>query len=234
VTGGASGIGLATARLLRDEGAEVAILDRHAEAVADEDLHPQQVDVVDEVAVNRAVDAAAESLGGPADLLVTSAGVYVVTALDDLTTEQWELAQQVNARGTFLAARAFRRRGAGSETDAAIVALSSIAATRAYAAEPYAAYAASKAGVTALVRQMALEWAPSIRVNAVSPGVIKTPMLRLDGDAAVLDGFLTAQVPLKRLGRTDEVAAAIAFLLSDAASYITGVDLPVDGGSLVL
>ena len=76
--------------------------------------------------------------------------------------------------------------------------------------------------------------APSIRVNAVSPGVIKTPMLTLDSDPAMLGDFLDTSVPLRRLGQADEVAAAIAFLLSDAASYITGVDLPVDGGSLVL
>jgi 3-oxoacyl-[acyl-carrier protein] reductase len=184
---------------------------------------PEQVDA----ALERATDA----LGGPPDLLVNAAGVYPVGPLADTDPAEWDAVVAVNLRGAFLVGRAFARGLAGAA--GAIVNVASIAAHRGDAAEPAAGYAASKAGLLGLTRQMAVEWAPAIRVNAVSPGVIDTPMLRLMDERDAGEAYLRDRVPLQRLGGAGEVARAIAFLLSDDASYVTGVTLPVDGGVLV-
>ena len=113
--------------------------------------------------------------------------------------------------------------------------LASTAALRADAAEPAAHYNASKAGIVSLTQQLAVEWAPhGIRVNAVCPGVIDTPMLRMMDDREAGDAYLRGGVPLQRLGAPHEVAACVAFLASDRASYVTGVALTVDGGATLL
>lgn len=224
VTGGASGIGRAVAALLAGEGAAVATLDRADGATVRAD-----VTVADEV--DAALAASAESLGGAPDLLVNSAGVYPIAPLTEMPAEDWDRVLAINLRGAFLVARAFARGLAGAP--GAIVNLASMAAERGDAAEPAAGYAASKAGLLGLTRQMAVEWAPAIRVNAVSPGVIETPMLRLMDDPTSGEAYVRERVPLARLGTADEVARAILFLLSDDASYITGATLNVDGGVTV-
>jgi NAD(P)-dependent dehydrogenase (short-subunit alcohol dehydrogenase family) len=217
VTGGASGIGRAVAELLAAEGATVTTLDRSGG------------DLVADVTDAGAVDAALAGL--EADLLVNSAGVYPVRALLDMTASDWDAVLDVNLRGAFLVGRAFAR--ALNGRPGAIVNVASMAAERGDASEPSGHYAASKAGLLGLTRQMAVEWAPAIRANAVSPGVIDTPMLRLMDDPATGNAYVRERVPLGRLGDAGEVARAILFLLSDDASYITGATLNVDGGVTV-
>jgi NAD(P)-dependent dehydrogenase (short-subunit alcohol dehydrogenase family) len=234
VTGAASGIGLETARLLRAGGAAVALLDRAAEveaAAAEAGGVALRGDVTAAEVVEAAVGRAARDLGGPVDLLVNAAGVYHIEPLLEMAPERWDRVLAVNLRGALLTSRAVARGLDGAA--GAIVNVASIAAVKGDAAEPAGAYAAGKAGLLGLTRQMAVEWAPAIRVNAVSPGVIDTPMLRLMDDREAGEAFLRSRVPLARLGGAVEVARAIVFLLSDDASYITGADVPVDGGVTV-
>lgn len=178
---------------------------------------------------------AAVLLGGPADVLLNAAGIYRIRTLLELTPAEWDETLAVNLRGTFLVSQAFAAALIDARLPGAIVNISSTAALVADSAEPTAHYNASKAGVLALTRQMAVEWAPhGIRVNAVCPGVIDTPMLRLMDDPVAGQAYLDSGVPLGRLGTAAEVAAVIVFLASADASYLTAVAIPVDGGSTAI
>jgi NAD(P)-dependent dehydrogenase (short-subunit alcohol dehydrogenase family) len=223
VTGGSSGIGAATAELLRERGATVATLDLNGGDVT--------ADVRDEAAVAAAVAGAAGLLGGPPDLLVAAAGVYRIEPFLTLTAAQWDDVHAINLRGAFVTGREVARAMIGAGVSGSIVNIASTAALQADAGEPTVHYNASKAGVVALTRQMAVELAPhGIRVNCVCPGVIDTPMLRVMDDPEAGARFLRESVPMARLGAAAEVAATIAYLASDDASYVTGAALPVDGG----
>ncbi len=238
VTGGVSGIGLATARRLRAEGAQVVTLDRHPpgpDAPAGNRTAHVTADVTSPQQVAGAVREAARLLGGPADVLLNAAGVYRIRPMLDLSPAEWDETLAINLRGPFLVGQAFAAALIEAGLPGAIVNIGSTAALVADAAEPCAHYNASKAGVLALTRQMAVEWAPhGIRANAVCPGVIDTPMLRLMDNPAAGRAYLEAGVPLRRLGTADEVAAVIVFLASPEASYLTGVAIPVDGGSTAI
>jgi len=223
ITGGASGIGKATAELAEGRGARVALVDRHA-------MPPDfRVDVTDELAVIRAFKQACESWGDGPTAIIHAAGVYRIRPTMELTVDEWSEVLVVNLTGALIVARA----AAGVMPEGgSIVLISSIAAERGDRHEPAAHYAASKGGITALARQLAVEWGSrGIRVNAVAPGVIDTPMLRLGDDPDRRDAYLTEAVPLGRLGRPEEVAEVCLFLASPAAAYITGAIIPVDGGA---
>ena len=237
VTGAASGIGAAVADRLIAEGAAVAGLDRAwSVAAARPDARNTEFairlasDVRDPAAVDAAVAASAAALGGAPDVLVNAAGIYRVRSLLDTTPAEWDEVLAINLRGTFLVATAAVRAGMGP---GAIVNLSSVAAYEGSAAEPSGAYNASKAGVSSLTRQMAAEWARrGIRVVAVAPGAIDTPMLRLMDDPAAGRAYLETAVPMRRLGTAAEVAAVVCFAASAEAAYLTGTTIIVDGGLL--
>ncbi len=234
VSGGSSGIGLATALRLARLGAGVVVLDLQPPVmdVSGAGVRYVHADVTCREAVPKAFDEAEVHLSAPADLLVVSAGRYTLGAILELTEETWLATNQLNVMGALFALQEFRRR-LPDDMVASSVLLSSAATAHANTAEPYAAYAATKAAVVALARQAAAEWAPSVRVNVVSPGLIKTPMLKIDQDQQALDAYLEDRVPVRRVGTAEEVASVITFLLSSAASYVTGADVPVDGGLII-
>ncbi|MFE0450059.1 SDR family NAD(P)-dependent oxidoreductase [Streptomyces sp. NPDC058914] len=230
VTGGASGIGLATARALAARGAAVAVLDIAPEGVP-EPLAAFTADVGDDASVRAAVEAAAARLGG-LDILVNNAGIGAAGTVEDNPDEQWHRVLDVNVVGMVRTARAalpHLRRSA----HASVVNTCSIAAT---AGLPQRAlYSASKGAVLALTLAMAADHVrEGIRVNCVNPGTADTPwvsrLLQAADDPEAERAALNARQPMGRLVTADEVAAAIVYLASPAAASVTGTALAVDGG----
>ena len=230
VTGGASGIGLATARALAAQGAAVAVLDLAPDGVAGP-LLGLQADVGDDASVRAAVDTAATRLGG-IDILVNNAGIGAAGTVEDNPDEQWHRVLDVNVLGMVRATRAalpHLRRSA----HASVVNTCSIAAT---AGLPQRAlYSASKGAVLSLTLAMAADHVrEGIRVNCVNPGTADTPwvsrLLDAADDPEAERAALDARQPLGRLVTAEEVAAAIVYLASPAAASVTGTALAVDGG----
>jgi NAD(P)-dependent dehydrogenase (short-subunit alcohol dehydrogenase family) len=230
VTGGASGIGLATARLLADRGAAVAILDLDPAGIPDP-LLGFTADVADADAVSAAVTAASEALGG-IDILVNNAGIGAAGTVEDNSDEQWHRILDVNVLGIVRVTRAALP-SLRASANAAIVNTCSIAAT---AGLPQRAlYSASKGAVLSLTLAMAADHVrEGIRVNCVNPGTADTPwvsrLLEAAADPEAERAALAARQPLGRLVTADEVAAAIVYLASPAAASVTGTALAVDGG----
>jgi 2-keto-3-deoxy-L-fuconate dehydrogenase len=229
VTGAASGIGLATATLMRDQGAQVVVLDM-AQTGPDGFVYVR-ADVTDDVEVSGAVDASIEQLGG-LDILVNNAGIGAQGGIEDNDDEEWRHVFDVNLFGmvrvTRVALPALRR-----SPCAAIVNTSSIAATAGLPSRVL--YSATKGAVLSLTQAMAADLiAEGIRVNAVNPGTADTPwigrLLAKADDPAAERAALEARQPHGRLVSAQEVAAAIVFLASPASGSTTGTSLAVDGG----
>ena len=236
VTGGASGIGLATARLLAARGARVAVLDRVQAGAENAGLHPVVADVTDDAGVRAGVAEAARVLDGRLDVLVNNAGIGAAGTVEDNDDDEWHRVLDVNVLGivrTTRAALPLLRQAARERGQAAIVNTCSVTAI---AGLPQRAlYSASKGAVYSLTLAMAADHvAEGIRVNCVNPGTADTPwvsrLLEAAPDPGAERAALSARQPMGRLVSADEVAAAIAYLASPLAGATTGTALAVDGG----
>lgn len=235
VTGAARGIGLATAERLTAEGARVLMSDIDptvADAAGRLGL-PHAVTDVSDTAQVEALFATADRELGPLDILVNNAGVIGrATKLVDLDPAEFERVMAINVRAGLVATQAAARRMTPRRSGA-IVNLASVAAIM--AGGDQIPYAVSKAAVKQLTAMTALSLAPyGIRVNAVGPGPVETPMVAaVTGGGKALDAVLS-RIPMGRMGRPEEIAAIVAFLASDDASYVTGQTIFADGGRLAL
>jgi len=234
VTGAGSGIGRAVCVALAEAGAAVVALDVDAAAaqataetaVGPGSCVPAEADVTDADALESAFGAAAERLGG-LDIVCNNAGVGDLAPLHRYSDRRWDRVVDASMRGTFNGIRAavpHLQAGGGSIVN--VASMSGHVPTRGEAP-----YSAAKAAVIALTRSAALEYGPAIRVNCVSPGIVDTALTApiLADDRA--REALAARAPLRRLGTPEDVAGVVLFLCSPAASYVTGVDVAVDGGA---
>jgi NAD(P)-dependent dehydrogenase (short-subunit alcohol dehydrogenase family) len=209
VTGGSSGIGEATVRRFRDEGAHVVSIALDGEI---------ECDVTDPAQVEAAFERV-----GDVDVLVANAGISIRRPFLDIAEEDWQRVLDVNLGGVFRCAQQAARR-----MDEGVILMT--ASTNGLSGhELYADYNASKAGVILLARTLARELAPKIRVNAVCPGYVLTPMQRVEYTDEMLE-TVNETIPLRRHADPEEIAALFAFLASDDAAYITGAAIAIDGG----
>jgi NAD(P)-dependent dehydrogenase (short-subunit alcohol dehydrogenase family) len=230
VTGAAGGIGRAIAQRLARDGRTVAMLDMDKDTVhAAAESVPGAIEVIADVSDETSVNAALDGLPGIATLAVNSAGIVRYGPLAGQTMEEFLAVVQVNLVGTFIVARGVARRLMEADLGGSIVNITSM---NGVAPGPNAgAYGATKAGVALLTQQMAIEWGSfGIRVNAVAPGLVDAGMSRRTLADPVVREARQSKVPLARLGNGDDIAAAVSFLASDEAAYITGQNLLVDGG----
>jgi meso-butanediol dehydrogenase / (S,S)-butanediol dehydrogenase / diacetyl reductase len=231
ITGGASGIGAATAARFLEEGARVCVLDRDAQGCD----HIRRelpglaeaiiADVTDLMQVEAAFAEAVRLMDG-VDVLINNAGISIRHKFLDITPEEWEKVLSVNLTGVFYvaqtAARHMCERGSGV--------ILQTASTNGLVGQPfYADYNATKAGVIALTKTMAVELAPKVRVCAVAPGYVLTPMQRAEYSDAMLEE-VNRKIPLRRHAEPAEIAALFAYLASDDAAYVTGQVITIDGG----
>ncbi len=230
ITGGASGIGAATAVRFLEEGSIVAVLDR--DPAGCERIRAEQpglagtflADVADHGQIQRAFAAIGRDLGG-FDVVINNAGISIRHKFLDITPDEWNQVLAVNLTGVFYVAQTAARYM--MEHDGGVIL--NTASTNGIVGYPYYAdYNATKAGVIELTRSMALELAPKVRVNAVAPGYVLTPMQRAEYSDEMLEA-VNQKIPLRRHAQPEEVAALFAFLASDDATYLNGHVYVIDG-----
>ena len=234
VTGAGSGIGLATACALSSHGAKVAaVVQSQAQVSVVQQALPDAVvfvqDLLDDAACAALPEKAAQALGG-LDAVACCAGIFFKKLSDEITLEEWRQTLALNLDATFVLTRAaiaqMRKARCG---DASVVVISSQIGLVGHARG--AAYAASKAGLNGMVKSLALEWASEgVRINAVGPGPVATPMVAPTMADPVSLAAMQATIPMGRLGQPQEIGEVVSFLLSQRASFITGQILCADGG----
>jgi meso-butanediol dehydrogenase/(S,S)-butanediol dehydrogenase/diacetyl reductase len=236
ITGGASGIGAATAARFLDEGSQVSILDRDAkacEAIRRQLPKLSQAIVADVTNLMQVEAAFAEAVRamGAVDVLINNAGISIRHNFLDITPEEWDKVIAVNLTGVFYVAQTAARHmweRFSSESGSGVILQT--ASTNGIMGYPYYAdYNATKAAVIELTRSMALELAPRVRVCAIAPGYVLTPMQRAEYTDAMLEE-VNQKIPLRRHAKPEEIAALFAFLASDDAAYATGHVYTLDGG----
>jgi NAD(P)-dependent dehydrogenase (short-subunit alcohol dehydrogenase family) len=241
LTGGASGIGRATAELFAAVGARVVVADRDgdaaracAQAITDSggDATAATLDVSDAAAVDRAFEDVADRYGR-LDILINNAGTNIRKLALDMALSEWERVVAVNMTGVFLCARAAARHMIAGKRGGAIINTASIMSFSGGGLYPNIAYQTTKGALVNMTRGLAVEWAANgIRVNSVAPTWVRTPFIAPVLAQADLVTQIEALTPLGRIAEPEEVAAAMLFLASPAAAMITGHTLPVDGGFL--
>jgi NAD(P)-dependent dehydrogenase (short-subunit alcohol dehydrogenase family) len=231
VTGGASGIGAATAARFLEEGAQVVVLDRDAAArqrITGElrGLGGAVGADVSDLEQVRAAFAEAVRLMGGVDVLINNAGISIRHKFLEITPAEWDQVMAVNLTGVFYVAQTAAQHM--MERDGGVI-LQTASTNGMFGHPYYADYNATKAGVIELTRSMALELAPRVRVNAVAPGYVLTPMQRAEYSDEMLEE-VNRKIPMRRHAKPEEIAALFAYLASDDAAYATGQVYTMDGG----
>ena len=240
VTGAGRGLGLSMAAALAQAGAQIAIFDVNladAEEAATGIVAnggkaiAANIDVTDAQQVRQGIQMAIDAFGG-VDILVNNAGITSRSPFEDLEEDDWERVLKVNMGGTYQCSRQAARYWIDADKPGSIINIASISGFVGNRGGLNSHYCATKGGIVALTRSLAVEWAPhSIRVNAIAPGYFATPMTdRLKNINRTFYDELVGRVPLGRFGSPPDLAGAVIYLASDASIYVTGHVLVIDGG----